>query len=70
MVSRCVEHMRDANTLYSSGTVVGRTGAGNIDGRNSNMELEQYAAQLLSLHKHIAPVSSSISNGNQQQTLK
>ena len=67
MVSRCVEHMRDAHTAHSSGAVVGGTGVGDADGSDYNTELEQYAAQLLSLHKHIAPSSSSNSNSSQQQ---
>ena len=66
MVSRCVEHIRDANTPYSSGTV----GIGSAEGSSYNTELEQYAAQLLSLHKHITPASSSSSSGSEQQQPK
>ena len=63
MLSRCVEHIRDANTPYN-GTIVG---VDNSEGSNCNVVLEQCAAHLLSLHKHSNTTSNS--NSEQQQQL-
>ena len=62
MLSRCVEHIRDANTPYYSDV-----GVDNSEGSNCNVVLEQCAAHLLSLHKHSNTTSNS--NSEQQQQL-
>ena len=66
MVSRCVEHINDANSPHYSGTVVSGADVVTADGNNCNMVLDQCASRLQGLHNHNATSSSSNSNNMEQ----